>query len=197
MEEEDFPQTMEKKLRSCAESFLDTNRGTQAGDDSAPWQLDPSGTTAGDDFVSLQPGPRATLPDSDSANRPAGAAPASRQPDTGDTPAAVQFYNYGLALIDGQFWEEAIQELSMAAGLGFEPLKCRELCGDCAVKLARWQEAFHFYQCVYSDETLGEEYKKTILAKITKCSQEQKKEACRRLTPGENRRGTARQNRSQ
>lgn len=89
---------------------------------------------------------------------------------------AVQFYNYGLALIDGQFWEEAIQELSMAAGLGFEPLKCRELCGDCAVKLGRWQEAFHFYQAVYSDQSLGEEDKKTILVKITKCSQEQKKE---------------------
>ena len=28
----------------------------------------------------------------------------------------AQFYNYGLALMDGQFWEEAIQELSMAAG---------------------------------------------------------------------------------
>ncbi|MGC8492171.1 MAG: protein kinase domain-containing protein [Syntrophobacteraceae bacterium] len=116
---------------------------------------------------------------------------ASAQPGTGGTPAGstaadgtpVQFYNYGLALIDGQFWEEAIQELSLAAGLGFEPLRCRELCGDCAVKLGRWREAFHFYQSVYSDESLGEEQKKIILAKIAKCSQEQKKEHAGSLAP--------------
>ncbi len=104
---------------------------------------------------------------------------ASAQLGPGGTPAdgtPVQFYNYGLALIDGQFWEEAIQELSLAAGLGFEPLRCMELCGDCSVKMGRWQEAFHFYQSVYSDESLGEEQKKIILAKIAKCSQEQKKE---------------------
>lgn len=88
----------------------------------------------------------------------------------------VQLYNYGLALIDGQFWEEAIKELSLAADLGFEPLKCRELCGDCSVKLERWQEAFGYYQYVYSDQSLSEEQKKSILAKIAKCSQEQKKE---------------------
>lgn len=88
----------------------------------------------------------------------------------------AQLYDYGLALIDGQFWEEAVKELSLAAGLGFQPLQCFELCGDCSMKLERWQEAFGFYQKVYSDENLGEEQKKTILAKIAKCSQEQKKE---------------------
>jgi serine/threonine protein kinase len=88
----------------------------------------------------------------------------------------AQLYNYGLALIDGQFWEEAIQELRLAADLGFEPLKCRELCGDCALKLEKWQDAFRFYQSVYADENLGLEQKKSILAKIAKCSQEQKKE---------------------
>ena len=34
-----------------------------------------------------------------------------------------------LALMDGQFWEEAIQQLSMAAGLGCQRLKCWELWG--------------------------------------------------------------------
>ena len=88
----------------------------------------------------------------------------------------AQLFDYGLALIDGQFWEEAIKELSLAASLGFQSLSCWESCGDCAVKLEKWQEAFRFYQIVYSDESLGEEQKKTILAKIAKCTQEQKKE---------------------
>jgi serine/threonine protein kinase len=100
-------------------------------------------------------------------------------PQTGDDSeqsAPAQLYDYGLALLDGQFWEEAITKLSMAADLGVERLTCLELCGDCAVKLERWQEAFGFYQRVYSDETLQGDRKKSILAKIAVCSQEQKKE---------------------
>lgn len=96
--------------------------------------------------------------------------------DDSEQSAPVQLYNYGLALLDGQFWEEAITKLSMAADLGVERLTCLELCGDCAVKLQRWQEAFGFYQRVYSDETLRDDRKKSILGKIAVCSHEQKKE---------------------
>ncbi|MGC9196933.1 MAG: protein kinase domain-containing protein, partial [Syntrophobacteraceae bacterium] len=100
----------------------------------------------------------------------------SQANDDSEQSDPAELYNYGLALLDGQFWEEAIEKLSLAADLGVERLKCLELCGDCAVKLARWQEAFGFYQRVYSDETLLDDRKKSILAKIAICSQEQKKE---------------------
>jgi eukaryotic-like serine/threonine-protein kinase len=91
----------------------------------------------------------------------------------------AQFYDYGLALMDGQFWEEAIQELSKAAGLGFQRLKSWEYCGDCASELGRWEDAFRFYEYVYSDESVEEELKKAVLIKITRCSQAQKKEHVR------------------
>ena len=97
----------------------------------------------------------------------------------------IQFYNYGSALMDGQFWEEAIQQLSMAAGLGCHRLKCWELCGDCASRLEKWEDAFRFYEYVYSDESLTDEQKKAILTKITKCSQAQKKKHARCTPPAE------------
>ena len=93
----------------------------------------------------------------------------------------VQLYNYGVALMDGQFWEEAIQELSTAAALGFKSLKCWDYCGDCAANLGRWEDAFRFYEYVYSDESLTDEQKKTVLTKISKCSQVQRKEHARSL----------------
>ncbi|SPF39860.1 Serine/threonine protein kinase [Syntrophobacter sp. SbD1] len=88
----------------------------------------------------------------------------------------IQFYDYGIALMDGQFWEEAIQELNMAASLGFRRLKCWEYCGDCASKLGKWDDAFRFYEYVYSDADLADEPKKAVLAKISKCSQAQRKD---------------------
>ncbi len=91
----------------------------------------------------------------------------------------ARFYNYGLALMDGQFWEEAIEELSMAAGLGFERLKCWEYCGDCAANLRRWEDTFRFYEYVYSDESVTDERKETVMAKISKCSQARQKEYAR------------------
>jgi eukaryotic-like serine/threonine-protein kinase len=97
----------------------------------------------------------------------------------------LQFYNYGSALMDGQFWEEAIQQLSLAAGLGCQRLKCWELCGDCASKLEKWDDAFRFYEYVYSDVSLTEEQKKAIPTKITKCSQAQKKKHARWAPPAE------------
>ena len=102
------------------------------------------------------------------------------QNEEGFQPAdPAQFYNYGLALMDGQFWEEAIQEFSMAAGLGFQRLKSWENCGDCAFNLGRWEDAFRFYEYVYSDESIADELKKAVLVKITRCSQAQKKENAR------------------
>lgn len=86
-----------------------------------------------------------------------------------------QHYNYGLALIDGQFWEEAIAEFTAAAELGYEIRKCREYCGDCAFHLGRLEEAIRFYNMLYADAGLDEELKRQILLKITKCSQTRKK----------------------
>jgi serine/threonine protein kinase len=96
----------------------------------------------------------------------------------------AQFYSYGLALMDGQFWEEAIQELSMAAGLGFKSLQCWDYCGDCAANLGKWEDAFRFYEYVYSDRSLADEQKKNVLTKIAKCSQAQRKEHARPIAAG-------------
>lgn len=92
-----------------------------------------------------------------------------------DTDSA-QHFDYGLVLMDGQFWDEAIKEFCIAAEFGFEPLKCWENCGDSAAKMERWDEAIPFYSRIYSNENIPEDLRKRILIKITKCSQNQKKE---------------------
>jgi serine/threonine protein kinase len=84
-------------------------------------------------------------------------------------------FEYGLALMDGQFWEEAIAEFKKAADLGWDNLKASELCGDCASKMGKWDEAIHFYNLIYSNKTIVEELRKNILLKINKCSQINKK----------------------
>ena len=89
--------------------------------------------------------------------------------------APAHFFNYGLALMDGQFWEEAIQEFSTAADLGFEPLHCWENCGDCAGRMEKWDEAIGFYSRVYSHESISDDHKKAIVVKITNISQRHKK----------------------
>lgn len=86
-----------------------------------------------------------------------------------------QTFEYGLALMDGQFWEEAIREFKTAAAVGFRVTQCWELCGDCAGKMARWDEAIRYYENIYADPAADEALKKQILLKITKCSQTQKK----------------------
>lgn len=83
-------------------------------------------------------------------------------------------YEYGLALLDGQFWDEAIGEFTTSANQGYEPLKCWEHCGDCASNLQRWEQAIGFYNRIYSDESISDELRRHILLKITKCSQTQK-----------------------
>lgn len=92
-------------------------------------------------------------------------------------------FHYGLALMDGQFWEEAICELDQAAELGYRTVECREFSGDCASRAGRWEQAIRYYHCVYSDETLPEELRKRILLKITQCSQTQKKLEVRSSAP--------------
>jgi serine/threonine protein kinase len=87
----------------------------------------------------------------------------------------LQSFQYGLALMDGQFWEEAIDELQRAAVLGEHTLKCWELCGDCAGRLERWDKAVRYYEMVYTDPGATDELKRHILLKITKCSQIQRK----------------------
>ncbi len=88
-----------------------------------------------------------------------------------------QHFEYGLALMDGQFWEEAINEFAAAADQGYEKLKSREYCGDCAARMGNWGEAIRFYNLVYSDHKVPEEHRKQVLLKINKCSQTQKKVA--------------------
>ena len=94
---------------------------------------------------------------------------------TGCATDPSHFFNYGLALMNGQFWEEAIHEFSTAADMGFEPLGCWENCGDCAEKMEKWDEAVRFYSLVYSNEAISENKKKAIIVKITRCSQKHKK----------------------
>ena len=93
--------------------------------------------------------------------------------DSGADPG--QHFEYGVALMDGQFWEEAIQEFASSAENGYRILQSWEYCGDCACKLERWEDAIGFYNNVYSDEAVTDELKKQILVKITRCSQTQKK----------------------
>ncbi|MCE5334932.1 MAG: protein kinase [Desulfobacteraceae bacterium] len=93
-----------------------------------------------------------------------------------DSSEAAQHFQYGLVLLDGQFWEEAITEFGMAAALQYQPLKCWEYCGDCASKLSRWDDAIRYYNSVYSTEDISSDLKQLILLKITKCSQTNKKE---------------------
>lgn len=88
----------------------------------------------------------------------------------------AQLFNYGLALLDGRFWEEAIEQFRMAASLEHQTLKCWEYCGDCSSSMEKWEDAIHFYNIVYSDESISEEVRKRILVKISKCSHTQKKE---------------------
>ncbi len=88
-----------------------------------------------------------------------------------------QHFKYGIALMDGQFWEEAINEFGAAADSGYEKLKSLEYCGDCASNMDNWGEAIRFYNMVYSDQKIPEEYRKQVLLKINKCSQTQKKAA--------------------
>ncbi len=98
---------------------------------------------------------------------------------TGTTPAFFndpeQAFEYGQALMDGQFWDEAITQFKMAAAGGFNVMRCWEMCGDCAVHQEKWDEAIRYYENIYADPDAEEDLKRQILLKITKCSQTQKR----------------------
>ena len=84
-------------------------------------------------------------------------------------------FTYGKALMDGQFWEEAIGEFDESARIQYRSLECWELCGDCASNLEDWQQASEYYRKVYLDDAVSEEIKKQVLVKMTRCSQSLKK----------------------
>lgn len=84
-------------------------------------------------------------------------------------------FTYGKALMDGQFWEEAIREFDQAVAIGFRVLECWELCGDCASYMENWEKANEYYRNVYLDPLVDDEFKRQILVKMTKCSQKLKK----------------------
>jgi len=97
-------------------------------------------------------------------------------------PAAVdpsESYQYALALMDGQFWQDAIHELKKAAVVGNQMFECWELAGDCAGRLEHWEEAISYYEIVYTQPNVSEDLKRQILSKITKCTQALRKKEVR------------------
>lgn len=92
-------------------------------------------------------------------------------------------YEYAIALMDGQFWEDAIRELKKAAVVGNQMQECWELCGDCAARLERWDEAISYYEIVYTQPDVSESVKQQVLAKITKCTQTLRKKGARAPIP--------------
>ena len=103
---------------------------------------------------------------------------------TQDMPAMEEIdpsqpFEYGMALMDSQFWEEAIVEFKRAAAAGYRVAECLEKCGDCAVLLEKWDEAIRYYETIYTNPNVQEIHKNRILLKITRCSQTQKKIAAK------------------
>lgn len=94
-------------------------------------------------------------------------------PDDGISPA--ESFDYGLALMDGLFWDEAIHQFQRAAAGGHRISESWELCGDCAALLGRWDEAINYFNIVHRDPATTEEQKRKILLKITRCSQTNRK----------------------
>lgn len=93
--------------------------------------------------------------------------------------SSLEIFNYGLALMDGQFWDEAIEEFKRAAVAGELAVRCWELCGDCSTHLEDWKEAIRYYEIVYADPSVPDRLKQQVLLKITRCSQTNKKMAAR------------------
>lgn len=109
-----------------------------------------------------------------------------------------QAFEYGMVLMDSQFWEEAIAEFKRAASGGYRVAECLERCGDCAVKLEKWDQAIRYYEAIYTNPKIPEGLKNKILLKITRCSQTQKKIAAKSSPyaakqPGDQKESKARQ----
>lgn len=80
-------------------------------------------------------------------------------------------YVYAENLISAHHWDEAIAVLKLVAATGYKYEECYELCGDCAQRAGRYQEAIEYYEIVYSVPGLSEDVKKRIFDKIVKCRQ--------------------------
>ncbi len=81
-------------------------------------------------------------------------------------------FQYGKALMEIQDWDGAIEKFKEVAATGYRIDECYELCGDCAVKAGKWQDAINYYEIVYSQPGLSSEDKERILNKISRCQKE-------------------------
>jgi tetratricopeptide (TPR) repeat protein len=106
-----------------------------------------------------------------SYNSLAGGGSASDSSGPSELRDPAQAFAYGLALMDGQFWEEAVQHFRQVAVVGHRVLEAWELCGDCAAQVEKWEEANRYYEILYSNPHVPDEIKQRILIKISRCSQ--------------------------
>jgi serine/threonine protein kinase len=95
-----------------------------------------------------------------------------------------QIFQYGLALMDGRFYREAILEFKRAAAVGYRVLEIWEHCGDCACLLEEWDQAIQYYNLVYNEPDIPADQKQKLLLKITRCSQTHKKNVVRPAARG-------------
>ncbi len=103
--------------------------------------------------------------------------------DTKEVVDPYQAFQYGRALMDGEFWEEAIIELERAASGGYRELQALELCGDCAHRLNHWEDSIRYYRAVYGSPEASADLKKQILLKMARSSQALRKTGARPLPP--------------
>ncbi len=87
-----------------------------------------------------------------------------------DNPEAQ--FEYAKALMEIQDWDRAIEKFKEVAATGYRVDECYELCGDCAVKAGKWQDAIRYYEIVYSQPGLLSEDRERILNKISRCQKE-------------------------
>lgn len=80
-------------------------------------------------------------------------------------------FNYARDLMSIHSWDEAIKIFKFVAATGYRVEECYELCGDCAYRIGRYQEALEYYQIVYNLPDLPVEIRKRIFDKISKCRQ--------------------------
>ncbi|MCX7823484.1 MAG: protein kinase [Syntrophobacterales bacterium] len=78
---------------------------------------------------------------------------------------------YAKNLMNIHQWDEAISVLKLVAATGYRYEECYELCGDCAYRAGRYNEALEYYEIVYNIPELSEETRRRIFDKITKCRQ--------------------------
>ncbi|MGD9504048.1 MAG: protein kinase [Syntrophobacteraceae bacterium] len=108
-----------------------------------------------------------------------GSPPEAGVTGASDLESPAQAFAYGLALMDGQFWEEAIRHFRNVAIVGHQVLESWEYCGDCATQLEKWDEAIRYYEILYSNPLVPDDIKQRILKKISKCSQKVRELASR------------------